>query len=146
MKKANYFVVIAAVAILFFNLYSCNETSVQTSTSNSVEKISVAIKNDTLIVGLDVENTKSSTTRNSRTFFSKDTVNVNIASTDHSSGTGTFYLIDSLSVADTVYRIRFDSLTSAINVPVIIDHLSYTSFGLVLSNYTGKTAILVTGK
>ena len=144
MKKVYCLSVIIVFAIVTFTFISCNDNTTQ-STKSSVENISVSVKNDTVSADIDVENTQSNYSRNSVTAFSKDTVNVNVNVTESSAGKGTFYLITTNLLPDTIFRKSLDTVPGTSNYLVHIVPVN-NNFSLVLSGYTGKAKVLVTSK
>ena len=142
MGKIFYLLTLVFILFLSFTLFSCKSDS-STQPSNTIENITVSVKNDSLSIDVEVANTTSNATRNSVTYFSGDSVSISIQASAHSAGHSTFYLVSGLMLPDTLFRASLDSVTSSPQI-FRIGMKPNNSFLLNLKEYTGKASVRVT--
>ena len=140
MGKLNYYFVSVIILLFAFTLMNCNSNS--STQSNSVEKIDVSVKNDSLNANIDVENTTSDANKSYATLFTTDSVTVRVSASKHTAGKSAYYLISGTMIPDTTFRGTLDSVTTS---PLVFRAKSGSNntFDLVLKGYTGTATVTI---
>lgn len=138
------------VALLFtifaiYFIYGCNKDSGTSSQVNTKDSVGIYNVNDTLIIGIDVENMTKTMTKNDQTRFSTDSVDVYTDVPELTAGKMSLFLIGGQILPDTTCKKIFTSPSSPSTVRTRNDRFN-NSFSIVLSGFTGKATIRVTKK
>ena len=146
MKITFYTVTSLFVIFAIYFIYGCSSNSVTQEQSNTKTSVGIFLGNDTLAIATDIENTTYDFKIDTLSKFTTDSVDVYTEFSDITAGKGTFLLLGNSGInRDTLCKKVIDRASLPVTERYRSDRFG-NSFSFVLSGFTGKATIKVSGK